>query len=202
MLIGLSKKFIFIASLKTASTTIEEVLGKYAEICLVESPFGKHMTFATMEKRFSWLFEEVPLSKFFVFGVIRDPVEFALSLYNSHRADEFNDRPTLFTGNITFEEFRTVWVQCNQGQAQPQSNYFIDSSGENRANYVISYDHLVDGLNNVFHKLGLPPEQIPTSNKSPQGLTKDDLTQDDIQWCHQHYHKDYVFMDRYCNKII
>ncbi len=46
MLLSLTKKFLFIANLKTASTSIERVLNGHCELRLTHSPFGKHQTFA------------------------------------------------------------------------------------------------------------------------------------------------------------
>ena len=78
MLLSLSKKFLFIANLKTASTAIERVLAPHCELRLTSSPFGKHQSFVEFAERFRWLLSVTAIEDLFIFGVIRDPVDFVL----------------------------------------------------------------------------------------------------------------------------
>jgi hypothetical protein len=44
----------------------------------------------------------------FVFGVIRDPVDYVVSLYNSQQKPAFIGHPN-YTGDISFEIFWDTW---------------------------------------------------------------------------------------------
>jgi hypothetical protein len=85
MLISLSKEFIFLANLKSASTAIEAALSPYAQVVLTDTRFGKHQLFSEVETRFQWMLNIIDPQRLLVFGVLRDPAELLISLYNSHR---------------------------------------------------------------------------------------------------------------------
>jgi len=91
MLLSLNKKFLFIANLKTASTSIERVLAPHCELRLTQSNHGKHQSFVEIAERFRWLLGVANVEDLFIFGVIRDPVDFVISLYNSHKREQFKD---------------------------------------------------------------------------------------------------------------
>src|ERR1700742_714787 len=92
MLLSLSRKFIFVANLKSASSTIEAAIADWAEIRLTQTRFGKHDGLTQISQKFVWAKRYVPYEEFFVFGVIRDPVDFLLSLYNSHNKSAFDGK--------------------------------------------------------------------------------------------------------------
>ena len=167
MLISLTRKFIFVANLKTASTAIEAVLRPRSHIALVESRFGKHMPFRTIERRFGWVFDYVKRQEFLVFGVIRDPVDFVISLYNSHMDPKFKSSPQLFTGDIDFEQFLDRWAATNHDQLRPQFNRFVSAARSLGANYLISYEKLSDGLNRLVSAHGIKElRELPKLNVS------------------------------------
>ena len=92
MLLSLSHKFIFVANLKSASTAIESAMGDKAEIKLSATKFGKHDGLSAISNKFAWIKRYIPYEEFFVFGVIRDPVDYLLSLYNSHQKPAFDGK--------------------------------------------------------------------------------------------------------------
>ena len=77
MLISLSKRFIFVANLKTASTAIEQALSPYSEISLNRAEWGKHSSLANIQAQFAWIFDIVKFEDFVIFGVIR--IQWSLS---------------------------------------------------------------------------------------------------------------------------
>src|SRR5436309_11373731 len=89
MLISLSHQFIFVANLKSASSSIERALGPDAEFRAIKTNWGKHDDLSTISKKFKWIKRYVPAQDFFIFGVMRDPVDFILSLYNFHTRSTF-----------------------------------------------------------------------------------------------------------------
>ena len=203
MLLSLTKKFLFIATLKSASTSIESVLAPYAELRLVQAQFGKHQPFADFAERFRWLMSRVDVNDLFIFGVMRDPVDFVLSLYNSHRVEQFRNSPKLYTGNMDFAQFIAEWVPKNADQVRPQFSRFTSTEGRVVANLVISFDKLTAGLNIVADRLKIKElRDLPNSNPSPPGITRADLTSDQIKWIETRLEKDREFMARYCDRLM
>lgn len=201
MLLSLNKKFLFIANLKTASTSIERVLAPHCELRLTQSNHAKHQTFIEFADRFRWMMNIVPIDDLFIFGVIRDPVDFVLSLYNSHKRDQFRDNARLYTGDMDFDQFITRWVPKNADQLKNQSLRFVSSEGRVITNLLISYDKLEAGLGIVAEKIGVPDLlKLPKANSSPAGTTRDDLTKEQISWIEARFKRDREFMNRHADR--
>jgi hypothetical protein len=200
MLIGLRHRFIFIATLKTASTSIEAALSPYAELRFADSMFGKHMTARDLVQRLGWLFEERGLEEFFIFGVMRDPVDFMLSLYNAHRSERFASLPHVYAGGMSFSDFLADWVPRNADQTVPQHGRFLDPRGRIGANYIMSFDRLSEGMALVARQLGLRRvRRLRRLNESAGGFSRSDLSPAQIRAIEDHFRDDYVFIERYCN---
>lgn len=202
MLLSLTKKFVFIANLKTASTSIERVLAPYSELRLTQSNHGKHQSFVEFAERFKWMLSVVNVDELFVFGVIRDPVDYVLSLYNSHRREQFKDSPRLYTGDMDFARFITQWVPRNADQLKNQYLRFVSAEGRLVTNLLISYDKLEAGLEIVANKIGVPDlTKLPRANASPSGLTRDELTREQIDWVEQRFRRDREFINSHADKL-
>jgi hypothetical protein len=202
MLLSLTKKFLFIANLKTASTSIERVLAPHAELRLTQSQFGKHQSFVEFAERFRWLLGVAGVEDLFIFGVIRDPVDFVLSIFNSHRREQFKDNPRLYTGGMDFARFVSQWVPRNADQLKNQYLRFISSEGRLITNLLISYDKLDSGLEIVAGRLGVPDlTKLPRANASPDGLKREDLSQEQIDWIEQRFRKDREFIERHADRV-
>jgi len=203
MLLSLTKKFLFIANLKTASTAIERVLAPHCELRLTQSQFGKHQSFAEFAERFRWLLGVAGIEDLFIFGVIRDPVDFVLSIYNSHRREQFKDNPRLYTGDMDFARFVAQWVPRNADQLKNQYLRFVSAEGRLITNLLISYDKLDTGLEMVADRLGVPDLlKLPRSNTSPPGLAREQLTQEQVDWIDGRFRKDREFIERHSNRLV
>lgn len=203
MLLSLSKKFMFIANLKTASTAIERVLAPHCELRLTSSQWGKHQSFVEFAERFRWLLGCTSIDDLFIFGVIRDPVEFVLSLYNSHKREQFKENARLYTGDMDFARFIAQWVPRNADQLKNQYLRFVSAEGRLITNLLISYEKLEAGLEIVANRLGVPDlTKLPRANTSPDGMKRADLTQEQIDWIEQRFRKDREFIERHANHVI
>ena len=203
MLLSLTKKFLFIANLKTASTAIERVLAPHCELRLTQSQFGKHQSFAEFAERFRWLLGVAGIEDLFIFGVIRDPVDFVLSIYNSHRREQFKDNPRLYTGDMDFARFVAQWVPRNADQLKNQYLRFVSAEGRLITNLLISYDKLDTGLEMVADRLGVPDLlKLPRANTSPPGLAREQLTQEQVDWIDGRFRKDREFIERHSNRLV
>jgi hypothetical protein len=200
MLISLSERFVFIANLKAASTAIETALRRYAEIALTEARFGKHQSFDDVERRFGWALSLIEPRELFVFGVMRDPVDYMISLYNSHAHPKFRDRPGLYTGSMDFGRFLEEWTVRNADQATPQYLRFLDRNKRLATHYLISYDRLEEGLRFVSDRLrvrGLLPLQ--RENRSESRLRRAAVQDVQERWIEDRYCRDRHVMATYCN---
>lgn len=203
MLFSLTRKFLFIANLKTASSSIEKVLAKYAEVRLQQSQFGKHLPFPDFVEHFKWLVNRVDMNEVFVFGVIREPVDYVLSIFNSHTKEHFRGNPRLYTGGMDFDRFMTKWFPKNADQLRPQISRFTAADGRLATNFLISYDKLYEGLDIVAKKLKTPELlNLPRENASPRVLNREDLTGDQIAWIEDRMQKDVDAIARYSNRLV
>jgi hypothetical protein len=201
MLISLDYKFIFIANLKTASTSIENALRSFSEIALIESQFEKHAPMSEIERRFAWVFDIVQLSELFKFGVIRDPADYVLSIYNSHADQKFASDPTLYTRGISFSEFRTRWAETNADQLLPQYNRFLRRDGTFGMDYVVSYNKLVDGFRFITKKLNISAT-LERINASERYIDQHDLTSADIEWIGKRFKEDNHILAHFCDRVL
>jgi hypothetical protein len=203
MLLSLTKKFLFIANLKTASTSIERVLGPHSEIRLSQSRFGKHQSFVEFAERFRWILNVANINDLFIFGVMREPVDYVISLYNSHRVEQFRNSPKLYTGNMDFAQFIAEWVPKNVDQLRPQHSRFTSAEGRAVTNLLISFANLEAGMGILADRLQVKELlMLPKTNPSPTGLVREDLTPEQIAWINARFERDREFMEKYCDRIV
>jgi hypothetical protein len=204
MLISTSHHFIFIATPKAASTTIESRLKPHCEIAINETRFGKHLGLSQLVDRYAWIFEEVPLSRFFIFSVMRDPVDFMLSFYNSHCHPSFLDEPDgVFTGKMSFTEFLQKWTASSPEQVRPQHERMLDKDGNVGVDFVISYEKLRQGLEIVGEIIRLGPIQdLEIENESFGKLRRRDLRRDNLDWIRRTYQEDILFRRQFCDRML
>ena len=174
MLISLSHRFLFVANVKTASSSIEAALRPFAEIAISETRFGKHIGFAEIEERFDFIFRKEPLANFFKFAVVRDPLDMLISLYASHQKPAFEGKPH-YTGGLSFAEFLPLFRARQSWQLAPQASRLADRQGRMRMDYLIDFDRLEEQFAEVLRLIGLPEIALPRHNESPDVITPADV---------------------------
>jgi hypothetical protein len=192
MLLSLSRKFIFVANLKSASSAVERALGPFAEFRLTRTNWGKHDDLSAISKKFKWIRKYVPPEDFFVFGVIRDPVDYILSLYNFHTLPGF-DGKRHSSKDMTFEEFWRNWCP-KSWQAKPQHQRFTDRSGKFRTSHVVELSELGAEFPRICAKLRVTAT-LQQVNVSPNVLTRADLTLEQVAKIKERYAADYAFIE-------
>jgi hypothetical protein len=192
MLISLTHKFIFVANLKSASTAIESAIGDKAEVRLSATKFGKHDGLTAILNKFGWIKRYVPYEEFLVFGVVRDPVDFLLSLYNSHQKPAFDGKPSSTKG-MSFDDFLGPWC-ARSWQARPQSKRFEDEQGRLRMGHLMDLASIADEFPEICKRLGLGEVELGRKNESPEVLTRNDLTAAQIERVQSAYQKDYALI--------
>jgi hypothetical protein len=192
MLLSLAHKFIFVANVKTASTSIEATLLNFAEIRVRKTEFGKHNGLSAISQDYPWVRRYVPYNEFFVFGVMRDPVDHLLSLYNSHTQNKWTGT-ALSTREMTFDMFIDAW--CSKSwQAEPQHRRFQDKHGRFQMSHVIDYNRITSDFIGICAHLGLGDLRLKHLNLSPETLTRDNLTAAQIARVERDYAQDYEFL--------
>lgn len=169
MLLSMKRRFVFIANLKTASTSIERILAPYADIALVQSRFGKHMGLTEVLDSFPFVFDEEPFANFVSFAVVRDPVDRLYSLYRSHKGGRFAGDPKLSTADLSFSQFLREWLVRNPEQAVSQTSMLRDDRGRAALARLIRFDDLPTAFPPLARKLaGNPwrPYRLPRINAS------------------------------------
>ncbi|MBV8798290.1 MAG: hypothetical protein JOY77_10650 [Alphaproteobacteria bacterium] len=203
MLFSLTHKFLFIANLKTASTAIEVVLGPYAELRLVRSEFGKHISYVKFLEHFDWLTRRIDMNEVFVWGVIREPVDYVLSVFNAHTKERFRDQPKLYTGNLSFDDFLESWAPTHPDQLRPQISRFLRADGQPGTNLLITLDTLQEGLQMVADKIDIPAlKSMPRDNESPAVLSRADLNAAQLAWIEKRFRKDTEAIARWGNRLM
>ena len=192
MLLSLSHKFIFVANLKSASSSIEKALSSHAQFRATKTAWGKHDDLSTISKKFGWVNKIISRDEFFVFGVIRDPVDFVLSLYNFHTGPSFEGKKHSSKG-VEFDHFLHHWC-VTSWQAKPQYRRFVDRRGRFRISHVIEFSQLETEFPQICSRLGLKAT-LPHVNVSPELLSRDDLTADQISEIRKRYAEDYSFIE-------
>jgi Sulfotransferase family len=190
MLLSLSRKFVFVANLKSASSTIETALAERAEIRLTQTRFGKHDGLTQISQKFAWVKRYVPYEELFVFGVIRDPVDFLLSLYNSHHKTAFDGKQHSTKG-LSFDDFLEVWC-AKSWQARPQSLRFKDEHGRLKMTHLIPLERLGEEFPLLCERLKIEAPDLGRVNPSPAVLERRDLTQAQIARVRERYAEDYA----------
>lgn len=168
MLLSVKRRFLFIANLKTGSTTVERLLGPFAEIALPDSAFGKHMSLGEALDHFAFLFERAPFEDFRSFAVIRQPAERLFSLYRSHRGPFFEGTP-LSTDDMSFEEFLERWLPAHPAQAVAQSTLVKAPSHGAAVRDLIRFEDLNRRLPQLMQRLDIRKpafRRIPVLNSS------------------------------------
>jgi hypothetical protein len=192
MLLSFSHKFIFVANLKSASTAIESAIGDKAEIKLSATKFGKHDGLSAISNKFAWMKRYVPYEEFFVFGVIRDPVDYLLSLYNSHQKPAFDGKQQSTKG-MSFDDFLGPWCE-RSWQARPQHKRFEDEHGRLRISYLIDLASLAEEFPKICARLELGTVDLGHKNESPEVLKRNDLTAAQTERVRAMYRTDYDYI--------
>ena len=192
MLLSFQHKFIFVANVKAASTSIEATLGDLAEVRVRRTEFGKHNMLSTISEDYRWVRRYVPYNEFFVFGVMRDPVDHLLSLYNSHTKEKWDETP-LSTCDMAFDTFLDNWCS-NSWQAEPQHPRFQDKHGRFQMSHVIDYDQITAEFKGVCAHLGFGELRLKHLNLSPETLGRNDLTERQIARIEREHAGDYEFL--------
>lgn len=197
MLISVERQFVFVANLKTASTSIERALGPAADIVCRHTKLGKHLSLERIEARFPWVFRPYPIDRMVVFGVMRHPVDYLVSLYNSHhRPQGAGGRPS--TLGIDFDSFVRDWSDTSwQANAQAQMFWRGDQIG---VDVLIDFADLARQFRLVQQHLGCfgPLGHL---NKSEVVIGRGDIAPDTLAEIERRYAEDLALYRAHAGRV-
>jgi hypothetical protein len=197
MLISVRHKFLFVANTKAASTSIEAILGPYAEIAHPGGPHGKHLPLSRIRADYWFLFKTpvLPFSGFFRFGVMRDPVDWILSWYRYRKGNKVESP---LPDSMTFEQFWRAgdWnIHMASGAPYGQSRIFVDADGAPMADMILPYPQLEAQLPPVLALLGVNA-RMPKLNVSTIPPDHASVPADLAEEVRTHYATDYALWNR------
>jgi hypothetical protein len=158
---------------------------------MTQTKFGKHDDLTRVSRKFSWVRKYVSLDELFIFGVVRDPVDFIVSLYNFHTSAGFDGKPHS-TKELSFDEFWNGWC-VKSWQAKPQHLRFVDARGHFRISHVIRFDNLVNEFPKICARIGVKAN-LQKTNVSPHVLSPQDLSAEHVASIRDRYAEDYAFL--------
>ncbi|MCX7092055.1 MAG: sulfotransferase family 2 domain-containing protein [Methylobacter sp.] len=200
MLISVKKRFIFIASSKTASTSIESALMPYAEIIRSGSPERKHCSWKEARKEYNFLFKIPPYKpqNFFKFGVVREPVEWIISWYNYRYMNNTLANP--LPKDMNFEQF---WNSNDWVKRKCQKDSFSNNSGICRFDLIIPHEKVNQAFPIVVNHLKLGKKVIlPYKNKTViKNITRNSLDPELVSKINAYYQQDFNFWMEWMENI-
>lgn len=199
MLIGVKKRFIFIACSKTASTSIETALTPYAEINCAATPQRKHIIWKEARKEYGFLFDiDIYNPKsFFKFGVVREPVEWIISWYNYRHMNK--SLPNPLPEDMTFEQF---WNSDDWVKKKTQKSHFSGNDGICRFDLIIPHEKVNQAFPIVVKYLKLGEATLPHKNKSPiKKIVRSNLDPEIASKINTYYQQDFDFWTEWQEKI-
>lgn len=192
MLIGVEKRFVFVANSKAASTSIEMALVNAAEIERRGSAQRKHIILRAALLKYDFLFGQKKYAPetFFKFGVMRDPVEWIQSWYRYRKGNKVAHP---LAEGTTFEEFwhQRVAQSKKSGKKQVQRDYFTRWNGEPLIDYIIPYDALPEHFETITTALGINAS-LPHQNASKIQSLDDPLSKDMLEEIREYFAEDYT----------
>ena len=197
MIIGVKKRFVFVANSKCASTSIEGALVDHAEIERGKTPQRKHITLQDALREYDFLFRQPDMrpETFLKFGVMRDPIDWIQSWYRYRKG---NDVAAPIPAEMSFEEFweKKDWnIAHPNGRKNLQSRYFKASDGVLLADYIIPYEDIATHFVKITGLLNIKAA-LPVRNVSRLRNIGSDLPASLIAEMREFYHEDYALLHR------
>ena len=179
MLIGVRKRFVFVANSKTASTSIVNALSSHAEIMRGGTPQHKHIYMRDALRKYKFLFgqPEYAPNTFFRFGVMRDPIDWIQSWYRYRRGNKVAKQ---LPEDMSFADFWAAkdWnIQFPDGTKRLQSTFFLNAKGQPLVDYIIPYADIEAQFATICAALGVKAP-LPRKNVSKIKKTDADLPED------------------------
>jgi hypothetical protein len=174
VLLAPGKGFVFLATTKSGSTSIETAFMRHSQMILQKPPAIKHTTYAGFQ-RFLQPFlnsKGFPRESYEVVCVFREPIDW-LSSWWRYRSREKLANPTdpkhrNYTGDVSFEHFARAYMEGSQRFAKVgrPSRFVRPRSGQAEMDRIFRYDRLDLLVDFLCEKVGEEVE-VGSANTSP-----------------------------------
>ena len=175
MLLAPGKGFVFLATTKSGSTSIETAFMRHSQMILQKPPAIKHTTYAGFQ-RFLQPFlnsKGFPRESYEVVCVFREPIDW-LSSWWRYRSREKLANPTdpkhrNYTGEVSFEHFARAYMEGSERFANVgrPSRFVRPRSGQAEMDRIFRYDRLDLLVDFLCEKVGEEVE-VGSVNTSPE----------------------------------
>ena len=175
MLLAPGKGFVFLATTKSGSTSIETAFMRHSQMILQKPPAIKHTTYAGFQ-RFLQPFlnsKGFPRESYEVVCVFREPIDW-LSSWWKYRSREKLANPTdpkhrNYTGEVSFEHFARAYMEGSERFANVgrPSRFVRPRSGQAEMDRIFRYDRLDLLVDFLCEKVGEEVE-VGSANTSPE----------------------------------
>jgi len=175
VLLAPGKGFVFLASTKTGSTSIESAFLRHSQIILQGPPSFKHTNYAGFQRFLQPYLASggFPRESYEVVCAFREPIDWLSSWwrYRSREklANPANPRHRNYTGGVSFEEFARAYMEGSEQFAKVgrQSRFVRPRPGEAAVDHIFRYDRLDLLVDFLCEKVGEEVE-IGSANTSPE----------------------------------
>jgi hypothetical protein len=175
VLLAPGRGFVFLATTKSGSTSIETAFMRHSQMILQKPPAIKHTTYAGFQ-RFLQPFlnsKGFPRESYEVVCVFREPIDW-LSSWWRYRSREKLANPTdpkhrNYTGDVSFEHFARAYMEGSERFAKVGRPYkFVrPRSGQAEMDRIFRYDRLDLLVDFLCEKVGEEVE-VGSANTSPE----------------------------------
>jgi hypothetical protein len=174
VLLAPGKGFVFLATPKTASTSIEHAFRPHADVFMKNHPF-KHTRYAHFQRFLQpWLNSKgFPRGSYEVVCVVREPIDWLASWWRYRSREELanpsrGNHPN-YAGHLSFEQFVRAYMDGEDQFAQVgrQAKFVRPRGGQAGVDRIFRYDRLNLLVAYLCEKVG-EEVKIGTSNVSPK----------------------------------
>jgi hypothetical protein len=175
VLLAPGKGFVFLATTKSGSTSIETAFLTHSQIVLRKPPNFKHTTYAGFQRYLQPFLASggFPRESYEVVCAFREPIDWLSSWWRyrsrGNLANPANPRHCNYTGDISFESFARAYMEGNEKFAQVgrPSRFVRPRPGEAEMDRIFRYDRLDLLVDFLCEKVGEEVE-VGSANASPE----------------------------------
>jgi hypothetical protein len=201
MLISTEYRFLMLRPTKVASSSVGSLISSLCDIRIGTPEFGKHDQLTEIVNRYSWIFDKIPLEKFKIFLLTRDPLERVVSLYTAHSAHAFQGQETS-TAGMTADDFVRKWLPANTWMSLPQFLHGLLADRGFSVDYIITGKGLRDKLKRALATVGVDinTAYLPNENVSPPLVNRNEIRQELQVKVRELYKIDQFLLENYADR--
>lgn len=169
MIISNTHKFLFVATTKTGSTSIQKYLEPYKsehKITHLDGSYNKHCPLKIIYNKFPYI------KNYFKFAIVRNPYDWIVSWYHYRKSNSIprGNRNPNCTDNISFKQWlidpeSSAYNKTGIGLTMSQMDV-IEGNDEITLDFIGKLENLQQDFDTVCDKIGIPRQQLSYKNKS------------------------------------